>query len=79
MSKTNVDLDDELVERAMRLYNLRTKKEAVDLALRRLVGRTMSLEEQLAMRGIGWDGDLDEMRGGGGRGRRRPADDRAAG
>jgi len=38
MGRTNVVVDDELIERAMKLYNLRTKREAIDLALRRLVG-----------------------------------------
>lgn len=63
MSRTNIDLDDTLVEMAMQRYGLRTKKEAVDLALRRLVGGVMSKEEALAMEGFGWDGDLAEIRG----------------
>ena len=46
----------------MRLYRLRSKREAVDLALRKLVGEPMSREEMLAMEGTGWGGDLDEMR-----------------
>ena len=63
VSRTNIDLDDQLVERAMRLYDLKTKREAVQLALERLVGtRPMSVDEQLDMEGVGWDGDLDEMR-----------------
>ncbi len=63
MSRTNIELDDELVARAMRLYNLRTKREAIQLALERLVGtRAMTKDEQLAMEGTGWEGDLDEMR-----------------
>ena len=63
VSRTNIDLDDELVERAMRLYNLHTKREAIHLALTRLVGtEPMSVDEQLEMEGVGWDGDLDEMR-----------------
>jgi Arc/MetJ family transcription regulator len=63
MSRTNIDLDDRLVERAMERYGLRTKKEAVDLALRRLVGGVMTKEEALAMEGFGWDGDLAEIGG----------------
>ncbi len=63
MARTNIDLDDKLVEMAMQRYGLRTKKEAVDLALRRLVGGVMSKEEALAMEGFGWDGDLAEIRG----------------
>lgn len=63
MGRTNIDLDDRLVEMAMQRYGLRTKKEAVDLALRTLVGGVMSKDEALAMRGFGWDGDLAEIRG----------------
>ncbi|HLE95217.1 MAG TPA: type II toxin-antitoxin system VapB family antitoxin [Acidimicrobiia bacterium] len=63
VSRTNIDLDDRLVEMAMQRYGLRTKKEAVDLALRRLVGGVMTKEEALAMEGFGWDGDLAEIGG----------------
>jgi Arc/MetJ family transcription regulator len=62
MSRTNIDLDDELVAEVMRRYGLRTKKEAVDLALRRLVGPRLSPEFLMGLEGIGWEGDLDEMR-----------------
>lgn len=60
--RTNIDIDDELVSRAMRLYRLHSKREAVDLALRRLVSEPMSRQEALAMEGMGWGGDLDEIR-----------------
>jgi Arc/MetJ family transcription regulator len=62
MGRTNIDIDDELVGRAMRVYRLRSKREAVDLALRKLVGEPMGTEEMLAMEGTGWEGDLAEMR-----------------
>lgn len=62
MTRTNIEIDDVLVGRAMRLYRLRSKREAVDLALRRLVGEGMSREEALATEGTGWAGDLDEIR-----------------
>jgi Arc/MetJ family transcription regulator len=63
MGRTNVELDDELIARVMRRYGLRTKRAAIDLALRRLDVEPMSREEALAMRGSGWEGDLEEMRG----------------
>jgi Arc/MetJ family transcription regulator len=63
ISRTNIDIDDRLVTEAMKRYRLASKREAVDLALRRLVGERMSREEMLAMQGTGWEGDLDEMRG----------------
>ena len=64
VARTNIDLDDELVERAMRLYRLETKREAVAFALRRLVGDPLSIDEILDLEGSGWDADLDELRGG---------------
>jgi Arc/MetJ family transcription regulator len=64
MSRTNVEIDDAVIERVMRRYGLQTKRAAIDLALRRLDLEPMSREEALAMRGRGWEGDLDELRGG---------------
>lgn len=46
----------------MRRYDLKTKREAVDFALRRLDVDEMSLDEMLAMEGSGWEGDLAAMR-----------------
>lgn len=62
MTRTNIEIDDVLVDRAMRLYRLRSKREAVDLALRRLVGEGMNRKEMLESEGRGWGGDLDELR-----------------
>lgn len=61
MTRTNIDIDDELLEQAMQLFGTTTKKETVELALRRLVGKAMSREEALSMEGSGWDGNLEEM------------------
>jgi len=62
MSRTNIEIDDELIERVMRIYGYRTKREAVERALRRLDFEPMSREEALAMRGSGWHGDLEQLR-----------------
>lgn len=62
MSRTNIDIDDELVGWVMHKYRLSTKREAVNFALHRLRHEPMTTEEALAMRGTGWYGDLDEMR-----------------
>lgn len=64
MARTNVDLDDKLVARAMRLYGLDSKKAVIDLALKRLVGGAMRKEEALAMEGSGWEGELEDLRPG---------------
>lgn len=62
MTRTNIEIDDEACRRVMTRFGLRTKREAVDLALRRLAGEPLGLDEARAMRGTGWDGDLDQMR-----------------
>ncbi|TFV63055.1 type II toxin-antitoxin system VapB family antitoxin [Geodermatophilus sp. DF01-2] len=50
-SRTNIELADDLVETIMDRYGVRTKTEAVDLALRHLAGQPMTRDEALAMRG----------------------------
>ena len=62
MTRTNIDIDDDACAAVMRRYGLNTKREAVNMALRMLAIEPMSLEEARAMRGTGWDGDLDQMR-----------------
>ncbi len=62
MSRTNIDIDDELIARVMEQNGLATKKDAVEFALRRVVVTPMTIDEALAMEGTGWEGDLDAMR-----------------
>jgi Arc/MetJ family transcription regulator len=49
--RTNIEIEDVYVQRIMDRYGLRTKTEAVELALRHLAGQPMTREEALAMRG----------------------------
>jgi Arc/MetJ family transcription regulator len=62
VARTNIEIDDRLIERVMRRYEFRTKREAVDRALRALDVEPLSREELLALEGMGWEGDLDAMR-----------------
>ena len=62
MSRTNIDIDDDLVDIVMVRYHLRTKREAVDYALRHLVGQPMTKEEALAMLGSMPDFEVPEDR-----------------
>lgn len=62
MARTNIDLDDELTAEVMRRFGVTTKKAAVDLALRRLLGTPLSHEFLLGLEGVGWEGDLDQLR-----------------
>ena len=60
--RTNVVLDKELLERAMAETGLRTRRELIDYALRRLVS-PYEPEDMLDLRGMGWDGDFEALRG----------------
>jgi len=67
VTRIHIDIDDDLVENAMRRYGLSTEQEAVDLALRRLVDMPVTKELTpvtkeflLSLQGIGWEGNLDE-------------------
>ncbi len=62
MVRTNVDIDEKACAEVMRRYDLATKREAINFALRTVAAERASLEEARAMRGSGWEGDLDEMR-----------------
>ena len=49
--RTNIEIEDVYVQVIMSRYGVRTKTEAVDLALRHLAGQPMTREEALGMRG----------------------------
>jgi Arc/MetJ family transcription regulator len=60
--RTNIVLEDKLIERAQMLTGIKTKREVVHEALRLLIllneqGQTRSLRGKLP-----WDGNLDEQR-----------------
>ena len=63
VARTNIDIDDELLALVMARYGVHTKKEAVELALRRLVGEPMTIDEALAMRGIRAIGEIPDDAG----------------
>lgn len=50
-TRTNIEIENDYVDVIMARFELRTKTEAVDLALRHLAGDPMNREEALAMRG----------------------------
>jgi Arc/MetJ family transcription regulator len=49
--RTNIEIEDTYLRTVMDRYGLRTKTEAVELALRHLAGQPMSRQQALAMRG----------------------------
>ncbi|MBU6329281.1 MAG: type II toxin-antitoxin system VapB family antitoxin [Acidobacteria bacterium] len=62
MARTNIDIDEEACRAVMDRYHLATKRDAVNFALRSLAVEPMSAAEASAMRGAGWEGDLDDLR-----------------
>lgn len=68
MGRTNIVIDEDLVRKVMRMYGLTSKRAAVDFALRRVAGEPEEGKyrprDMLDLRGMGWGGDLEEMRGG---------------
>ncbi len=60
--RTNIELDDALVQQAIKLSKLRTKKEVVHEALKNYIA-WMKKQELLRLRGkITWEGNLKDMR-----------------
>ena len=65
MARTNIELDDRLVEKAMRLTGASTKREVVDIALRRLVEKGTLYRAMRRLRGqLAWEGDVATWRAG---------------
>lgn len=60
--RTNIEIDDSLIAKAMHLANTRTKKETITLAIEELI-RSLERKKILLLKGkIDWEGDLKKMR-----------------
>ncbi len=65
MGRTNIEIDDQLVEKAMRLTGAQTKREVVNIALRRLVEKGSLYRAMRRLRGkLVWEGDVNAWRSG---------------
>jgi len=62
MARTTVDIDDSACEIVMRRYQLSTKRDAVNFALRTVAAEPLDLEQARQLRGSGWDDDLEQVR-----------------
>jgi Arc/MetJ family transcription regulator len=69
LMRTNIDIDDALLAEAMQIAGSTTKRAAVEGGLRLLIQLGRQKAAIAALEGIGWDGDLDQIRLG------RPADE----
>ncbi|RUA34021.1 MAG: type II toxin-antitoxin system VapB family antitoxin [Bacteroidetes bacterium] len=60
--RTNIVIEDELMQKAMKLSGLTTKKSTVEAALELMI-RLKEQEKLKSFRGkLKWEGDLDQMR-----------------
>jgi Arc/MetJ family transcription regulator len=60
--RTNIELNDDLVNKGFSLTGLKTKKDLVNFALSELV-RRKNQKKILQLKGnVDWDGDLDQLR-----------------
>jgi len=62
--RTNIEIDDELLARAMAAAGLSTKRATVEEGLRLLVRVREQAKALAELEGLGWEGDLDGMRQG---------------
>ena len=60
--RTNIVLNEELVEEAMRISKAHTKKEVVDMALQNFVAYLKRRNIKTLFGKVKWDGDLKKMR-----------------
>lgn len=61
-TRTNIEIDDDLLQEAMQASGLSTKRATVEEALRQLVDAHRRREALRNSAGIGWEGNLDEIR-----------------
>lgn len=60
--RTNIELDDTLVNQALKLSKLKTKRDVVQAALKNFVS-SMKKKELLQLKGrVTWEGNIKEMR-----------------
>jgi Arc/MetJ family transcription regulator len=62
--RVSIEIDDELLTEAMRVTGQKTRRATVEEALRRITRHNRLRQLIERTRGMGWEGDLDELRGG---------------
>ena len=60
--RTNIVLDTKLVDQALKLSGIKTKREVVQFALQELVQNYHRQEIRQYRGKLNWEGDLNEMR-----------------
>lgn len=60
--RTNIVIDDGLMNEAIRIYGYKTKKETVEEALKLLIAQGNQMEIRKYRGKLVWEGNLEEMR-----------------
>lgn len=60
--RTNIDIDDDLLQVAMDISHAKTKKAVVEMALKEYIDMTRRKDLVSMFGQVEWEGDLNEMR-----------------
>ena len=63
LMRTNIVIDDKLMNEALKSTGIATKKEAVEQGLKLLIQHNKQQAIRKLRGKLNWEGDLDEMRG----------------
>lgn len=64
LMRTNIEIDDDLLDAARESAGTTTKRETVEVALRELARRRARLSTRDLRGTVDWEGDLDRSRAG---------------
>jgi Arc/MetJ family transcription regulator len=62
MKRTNIVLNEKLVEKGKKVTGLKTSKSVVDFALKELIRRSNQRQILRLFGSVDWDGNLSQMR-----------------
>jgi Arc/MetJ family transcription regulator len=63
MGRTNIVLDEDLIEKALEITGSKSKREVVDIALKKLVSMATTYRQLRKMKGkFSWQGDISGWR-----------------
>lgn len=60
--RTNINIDDQLIEQTMQITGIKTKKEAVEQGLKLLLQKSQQQQIRKLRGKLNWDGNLEQMR-----------------
>lgn len=60
--RTNIDINDDLLRKAMEMSEIKTKKAIVELALQEYINMKRRQDLIALFGNVNWDGDLNQMR-----------------